>query len=202
MALVLLRLFDYYHSNSHLTGKFGAQGRDLISRDWTKGGKRVEDVPVPPPDPGGRSDRRGRTPARPRPVVHRIPAGHRDCRGRPAACHRCRTGGLPPRTGGHRDRLPPRVGCRPVPLQPGDYRPARRTGRRLNRYRSTLADPAVPGDCLTCRARLHLILALSNSHLILDEVLHRPGQDAAAPPVGQLMEVPTVDCNASVANAS
>ncbi len=46
MALVLLRLFDYYHSNSHLTGKFGAQGRDLISRDWTKGGKRVEDSNV------------------------------------------------------------------------------------------------------------------------------------------------------------
>src|SRR5215472_11498188 len=71
IALVLLRLFDYYHSNSHLSEEPGAQGRDLISRGWTKGRKRAEDgnvmlgrvgrarptpVPLPPCDPpGGRS---------------------------------------------------------------------------------------------------------------------------------------------------
>ncbi len=57
-------MFDYHHSNSHLTEKPGAQGRDLISRGWNKGGKaggrqqrharqgrKGETEPLPPPDP-------------------------------------------------------------------------------------------------------------------------------------------------------
>jgi hypothetical protein len=43
IALVLLYLFDYHHCNLDLTEKSEAHGRGLISRGWTKGGKRAED---------------------------------------------------------------------------------------------------------------------------------------------------------------
>src|SRR6266700_506917 len=80
-------------------------------------GRAKTGVTVPPSGRSG-SDRHGRTSARSGHVARRIPAGRRDCRGGQAECHRCRTGRPPPRIGGHRGRLPPRPGCRPVLLQP------------------------------------------------------------------------------------